>query len=297
GFESFESIKRMTTQSSFRLNTLALQFTAMGIMILKESRKLSYSDKVKKHIPEFPYNDITILNLLQQTSGMPDYMDLIPEEIPDETVLFNKDVLNLLVSHTPDLLFEPGEYWAFCATGYVILAVIIERASGRTYTEFMTSKIFEPLEMNHTYVANGDPKQGIPNRVYGYDKDKMPTDWDITNGIVGDGGIYSSVEDLFRWDKALYTEDIVSKSTIKEAYTPYELNGFGDSTEDYGFGVDLRNRHGNHHIDAEGNRLGFYNYFSRNLKNKSSIIILTNQNSKPNYIATYIEDIISELRN
>ena len=122
----------------------------------------------------------------------------------------------------------------------------------------------------------------------------------IRKAILGDvaqdiPGVTSS--SVHEQDKKINPQKkLVSKETLKEAYTPYQLNKYGDSTEDYRFGVDLHYRHGNHHIDSEGSWLGFSNYFSRNLKNKSSIIILTNTDQKPAFIADFIEDIISDLR-
>ncbi|NQY10471.1 MAG: beta-lactamase family protein [Flavobacteriales bacterium] len=297
GYENFERETRLSTQSSFRLNYISLQMTAMGIMILKERERLNYSDNIQTHIPEFPYENITLLHLLQQTSGLPNFYDFIYDDTTQTDVLYNDDILELYVQLEPEINFVPGEWWEYSSAGYVLLAIVIERVTGLSYAEFMSRNIFEPLEMNHTYCADGDPNQGIQHRVYGYNQRKQLTDWDITNGVLGEAGIYSSIEDLFKWDKALYTEKLVEKETIKEAYTPYQLNQYGDSTEDYGFGVELYNRHGNHHIDITGVWLGFYNYFSRNLKNKSSVVILSNTNSDPAYIAEFIEDIIADLRN
>lgn len=204
GFANESTKEKLNENSIFELASVSKQFTAMAIVILKEKGKLNYDDKMSKFIPELSnYNHITIRNLLNHTGGLPDY-------------------------------------WEYSNTGYALLASIIENVSGMSYGDYLNKVIFKPLKMNNTFVyTRRYTPQKISNYAYGYvysdslKKYFLPDDLDETkivvwlDGIVGDGTVNSTVNDLLKWDRALYKDQLVSKESKKEIFTSSELN---DST-------------------------------------------------------------------
>ena len=142
----------LNSESVFELASVSKQFTAMGIMILKKQNKLSYDDSLRKFFPELPYHNITVLQLLQHTSGLPDYMPLFNEHWDSTKIAVNSDIIKLLSQYKPDTLFAPGAKWEYSNTGYALLASIIEKVSGKKFGEFLRKNIFEPLGMKRTQV-------------------------------------------------------------------------------------------------------------------------------------------------
>ncbi len=151
---------KIDNQESLNENTLfdlascSKPFTAMSIMILQEQGKLNYSDNIEKFLPDFPYKDITIENLLTHTSGLPDYMELFEKNWDKSKIATNKDVLELLMKYKPKMSFKPGKQYEYCNTGYAVLSSIIEKISGQSFKDFMSDSIFKPLGMNRTQVYN-----------------------------------------------------------------------------------------------------------------------------------------------
>jgi len=291
GYANYEKKKPNQVQSCFRLGSVTKQFTAMAIMILKDQDKLSYEDDIRKYLPTLPYKGITIRHLLVHTSGLPDYMVLFAGKWDKDKLAYKEDIVRLLAEYHPPVDFAPGEKWEYSNTGYSLLACIVEKASGMTFTEFMQKHIFTPLDMQNTLLTTGQKDQPIKNRVYGYSAKFENTDYHYLNGIVGDGGIYSTVGDLFKWDQGLYNARLVKKSTWAEALTPYTLND-GSTTGDYGFGWELYRGDKKDVIEHGGGWAGFSNGISRDLKNQNAIIILTNNEGKVRTIKSAIEKIL-----
>jgi N-acyl-D-aspartate/D-glutamate deacylase len=172
-----------------------------------------------------------------------------------------------------------------------LLACIVEKASGETFGVFMQKNIFTPLDMQNTVLATGKKDQPIKNRVYGYSASFENTDYHYLNGIVGDGGIYSTVDDMFKWDQGLYNARLVKKSTMDEALSPYKLND-GSTTGDYGFGWKLYRGAKQDVIEHSGSWAGFNNLIRRDLKNRNAIIILTNNEGEVEEIKLAIDKIL-----
>jgi CubicO group peptidase (beta-lactamase class C family) len=202
------------------------------------------------------------------------------ELYPDDESYVNDDVIKMMVKHHPEKEFEPGEKYEYSNTGYVLLASIVERVSGVSFKEFVQQNIFDRIGMSSSIVPFGkkDFKE-IPNRVYGYnrtedgghvDNDYKYYDYDV----YGDGGIFSNIIDLFKWNEALYTEKLVKKETLKEAYEPYVLND--GSVGDYGFGWDVSEIDSNRIVYHSGSWEGFRTHIFRDITNKHCVIILTN---------------------
>jgi len=291
GYANYEEKKPNTVQSCFRLGSVTKQFTAMAIMILSDRGKLSYDDDIRKYLPTLPYEGVTIRHLLVHTSGLPDYMVLFDDKWDKEKLAYKEDVLRLLAEYHPPVDFAPGEKWEYSNTGYSLLACIVEKASGVKFEVFMQKYIFTPLDMQNTVLATGQKDQPIKNRVYGYNSSFENTDYHYLNGIVGDGGIYSTVGDLFKWDQGLYNAGLVKKSTMDEALTPYTLND-GSTTGDYGFGWRLDRGTKRDVIEHSGSWAGFSNLIWRDLKNRNAIIILSNKSGKVKEIKLAIDKIL-----
>ena len=267
------------------LASLSKQFTAMAVMILTEQKKLSYSDLLYKYFPELPAyaQKITIRNLLNHTSGIPDYVELGLEH----PGLTDKEVLDFL-THKDSLGFLPGDKFEYSNSNYVLLALIIEKVSSQTYSSFLEKYIFHPLQMNHTFVKD-ETHPEIPGKAVGYNRFGDIDDYDLLT--YGEGGIYSTVEDFFKWDQALYTNKLVKQSTLREAFTPAKLNN--GNLSDYGFGWVLVDFNGELTTMHAGRYGGFNTYIKRFPREENMIIFLTNHDFKNmNEIANPLTDIL-----
>src|SRR5438093_6023639 len=193
----------------------------MAIMILAERRKLSLDETLTDFFPEFPSygKGITVRHLLSHTAGLVDYEDVIPKgtEIP----VLDRDVLRLLMQQDKTC-FPPGSKYQYSNSAYSLLALMVEARSGSTFAQFLKQNIFRPLKMAHT-LAYEQGLSVIPNRAYGYSPDGAGfkrTDRSLTSSVLGDGGIYSSVADLYRWDQALYSTTLIGRKMLDLAFSP-----------------------------------------------------------------------------
>jgi CubicO group peptidase (beta-lactamase class C family) len=277
GYHSLEETNPLTERSSFNLASVSKPITAMGIVILQYQSKLEYDNEVSDLIPELAfYEGITIRHLLHHTSGLPDYMQLALDHEVAGDVFTTADMLELFGMLQPPVEFDAGEAYEYSNTGYVLLAEIIERASGQTFQDFMWRNIFEPLSMEDTQVFNLVSESEPENRVYGYENrrtlfgfKKVPHDLDFLDGVAGDGGIYSSAYDLFRWHKGIIDGDLVPTDTYNIAYRSGRLN---DGTETgYGFGWVIGS---NQTVEHSGGWQGFNTYLYRNYEEDELIIVL-----------------------
>lgn len=290
GVRSYKTGEPLTAESQFRLASVTKQFTAMAIMILHERGQLNYDDSMTKYIPELPYDSVTIRHLLTHTSGMADYemlfdqyWDPVKKGQPDRQIANNNDVIRLFAEYQPPLRFNPGDKYEYSNTAYVFLASIVERISGKTFDLFMKDNIYTTLGMMHSLIYSALKDPPMSERVYGFRKKILETDYsdadfNYLNGIVGDGAMYSTTGDLFLWDQALYTTKLVSQNTLQEAFTPATLNN--DSTTDYGFGWRIRKTDGGKTLlSHSGGWVGFRTYIQREIDDKNTLILLTNNSS------------------
>lgn len=305
GWADFPNQKPLTNESVFELASVSKQFTAMGIMMLKEKGSLSYEDKLDKFFPELPYQGITIRNLLNHTSGLPDYMELFAEHWDSTKIAVNKDVISLLAKYKPVISFKPGEKWEYSNTGYVLLASIIEKVSGMSFRDFLQKNIFTPLGMSRSQVYNRRYKpEVISNYAFGYvynmDRDSFilpdadPGSFFVKtlDGIVGDGCVNSTTGDLFKWDRALYTEQLVKKTTLDEAFTPGKLNN--GTAHQYGFGWGVgRDSVNGLIISHSGGWPGYLTWIERMPEKNRTIIILTNNGIFNRGVRDGIRDILN----
>lgn len=268
GYSDFEHKKKLKRGSMFYLGSLAKQFTCTGIVYLKETKRLNYNDPIKKYLTDLPEftKDITIRHLMTHTSGLPDYYEFMTPE-PGTT---NKDICKIVLE-LDSLQFEPGTKYSYSNTGYILLAEIIEKITGRSYKHFMERTLWANYAMLNTVVYD-KTKPRIYDRVKGYNPDTTLNDYNYFT--YGAGGIFSNVEDLFIWDQILYVDRPVSRKEMEAAYTPMFLK---DSTNThYGFGWRIEETDTGKVLSHSGGLNGFRTYFVRDLGNKNAIILLTN---------------------
>lgn len=265
----------------FQLASVTKQFTAMAAMIAIEKGLISYQDTVTHFFPQFPYGGITVKMLLNHTAGLPNYMWLLEHHWHREKIPYNTDVIDLLAKHRLHLHFTPGTRFGYSNTGYVVLAAIIEEASGKRFDRFVEQEIFGPLDMDNSFVYspsyhNGHRKHLDGYKYWGRGYRRIPAT--VNDGTVGDKGVYSSMEDLFKWDQALYENTLVEEETMKKAFEPVELrNG---NHYPYGFGFRLRERDGKKVVYHYGKWNGFRTGIIRYIEDTSTIIIL-NHTDRP----------------
>jgi len=261
--------------TNFRLASVTKQFTAMAILLLKEQGALDYDDPLSRFFPDFPEigTKITVRHLLNHTSGLIDYENIMPEGL--KVPLKDRDVLELLKTQH-GTYFTPGTEYRYSNSGYALLALIVEKVSGMGFASFLKENIFSPLGMNDT-VAYEEGITTVPRRAYGYketDAGFVFSDQSLTSSVLGDGGIYTSVLDYFKWDQALYTEGLVSRETLQEAFSPARL---ADGTlSPYGFGWRFEERQGVRVIYHNGSTCGFSTAVRRVPERQLSVIVLSN---------------------
>jgi CubicO group peptidase (beta-lactamase class C family) len=287
GLRTIDPVDSLTLESQFRLASVSKQFTGVAIMKLKQAGKLDYEQKVNTLLTDFPYDNITIRHLLHHTSGLPDYeeiieMHFVPQDSTKRYLLGNDEILKIFFDVNPDLIFQPGEEWEYSNTGYMILASIVEKVSGQHFRDFLRENIFEPVGMSNTILYNYQEKEDpeMPNRVFGYQKalnqkDLIFHDYDIVNDVRGDGGIYSTLEDLFKWNMALVNYEVLPQEYMEQAWSWGQLNN-GEKTR-YGFGwkfpEDTTALKAVYHA---GGWVGFGTFLYNEIETKSGYIVLTN---------------------
>ena len=286
--------------TNFRLASCTKQFTAMAIMLLVHDGKLRYDESLTDIFPEFPAygKTVTVRNLLNHTSGLPDYEDLMSAVEKEkgsvwspENQIRDSEVMQLLEKEGHGK-FTPGTKWEYSNSGYVILGLIVAKRSGKSFGNFLHERIFAPLQMNHTLVFLKD-RDKIANRAYGHsprDGKFVETDQSSTSATQGDGDIYSNLEDLGKWDDALRNHTLLSQKEFAMAITRVvlplgaEQNLAGDAPESlranalgYGFGwfLDLNSPHPL--MWHYGDTMGFKSAILRYLDSKLTVIVLGNR--------------------
>jgi len=256
--------------TNFRLASVSKQFTAMSIMILEERGKLNYNQILTDIFSEFPdYGQtIAIEYLLQHRAGLIDYEDLIPDTATIQVL--DRDVLQMMMAQD-STYFTPGTDFRYSNSGYAVLAMIVEELTGKRYAEFLRDEIFLPLGMENS-VAYEKGISSVPNRAFGYfvEPDSSAfSDQSITSAVLGDGGIYTSLEDLYKWDQALNAEKLVQKESLDRAFTP--------ALENYGFGWRIDEYKGHRRVHHTGSTCGFRNVIQRFPEDGFTVVILTNR--------------------
>lgn len=288
GYGDETSKTPLNENSIFELASLSKPFTAAAVVILKKQGKLNYDDKLSKYLPELSfYKDISIRNLLNHTSGLPDYMELFEENWDKTKFATNKDIVSEFARLKPSLKFQPNEKFEYSNTGYALLALVVERVSKKNYTSFLSEAIFKPLKMKNTFVYRRRfQPQKVQNYAQGYVSDSLgkkvlPDSFGKTylsyylDGIVGDGMVNSTTKDLLIWDRALYGNQLFNENDKNEIF---QYSKTADGKENpYGFGwalakSDKYGKIANH----SGGWAGYVTFIERHLSNDKTIILLQN---------------------
>jgi CubicO group peptidase (beta-lactamase class C family) len=276
GLANVEERVPNTTSTNFRIASLTKQFTALAVLMLVEEGKLTYETRLTEVFPDFPPygKEITLRHLLSHTSGLLNYEDLMPRSTTRQ--LKDRDVLRLL-REQKETAFPPGTKYRYSNSGYAVLALVVEKASGQKFADFLKRRIFTPLGMTNSvaYEEGGPP---IANRAYGYTPAGAGfkrTDQSLTSAVLGDGGIYTSVEELFRWDQALYGPKLLRPDTLAQAFANNRLPD-GRFT-DYGFGWELGSHRGLRSFRHGGSTVGFRSELERLADKRLTAIVLCNR--------------------
>jgi CubicO group peptidase (beta-lactamase class C family) len=280
GYDDFKSKKKLTTRSAFQLASVSKMFTAMSIMILKEEGLINFDDSVRKYIPELPYHNLTIRQLLNHRSGLQDYMHFSDEYWDVTKPESNDDMIRIMQVNNIPMAFTPGNGFDYCNTNYALLASVVERITKKPFEVFVRENIFDPLDMDDTFIyrLTGDsiPEYvpvGVCGHIGGRSLPRVEPNF-YQNGVVGDKGVYSTVEDLFKWDQALYSDILVSETTLDEAFTEGSPR-IRQWRDNYGFGWRLKAERPQT-VYHYGWWKGFRSYFIRDIYQEKTIIVLTN---------------------
>ncbi len=281
GYSDFRKKEKLTTESAFQLASVSKMFTAMAIMILQEEGELEYDDTVTKFIPELPYHGVTIRNLLTHRSGLSRYMSLADKYWDINKPISNEDVIKLFVKYKPSPYFKPNNGFHYCNTNYALLASVVERITGEPFDVFVKERIFEPAGMDHSFVYTNKNdtviRSQVPVGVSGYRNSRRRLvkvgDYYL-NGVVGDKGVYSTVEDLYKFSKALDNETLVGSATLRQAFTPGSPKSWRRK-DNYGFGWRIKTK-ADSTVYHFGWWKGFRSFFIRDMANNRVIIALTN---------------------
>ncbi|MDE3185604.1 MAG: beta-lactamase family protein [Bacteroidota bacterium] len=285
GYYNLRKKDSLTRHSAFHIASVSKTFTAMATLKLAQMGKLSLDDDVKKFLPAFPYDNVRVKDLLSHRSGLPNYlyfMDKLGWDTKQHVT--NKDVLDYLIKFKPPAT-KPNTHFTYCNTNYALLGLIIEKASGESYADFLKQQFFTPLHMDDTYVWNiSDSATAMPS----YDYRGRQEAFTFLDCGFGDKNIYSTPEDLLKWDQALYTNEILSKEMLEKAYTPYSNEKPG--IRNYGYGWRMN-------VYPDGRKIIYHNgwwhgnnaVFIRMIQDSVTIIVLGNKYNRNIYEAKEME--------
>lgn len=285
GYADFDSKTPISKDIPFQLASVSKQFTAVSIMMLVEDGKLDYTDTVSNIIPEFPYPRVTIEQLLHHTAGMPNYMWLLEHKWDQRKKAYNSDIIRLMNKNGTNLYFRPGYRYDYSNTGYAVLAYVVDVVSGMPFPDFIDQRIFTPLKMENSFVYSNAREQDYPDKLKGYYRRwrrYYPIKETLHDGIVGDKGIYSTAEDLFKWDQALYSTKLISDSSKARAFQPLKIRKRWEYP--YGYGFRLKTVDSKRVVYHTGLWEGFRTNLMRYVEDKNTIIVLNHTNTNVNNV-------------
>ncbi|MVM39560.1 serine hydrolase [Spirosoma sp. HMF3257] len=303
GLGHFERNQRDTLvdDSKFQLASLSKTFTAVGTLKLIESGKLKFEDTIQKFYPDFPYHGITIRELLSHRSGLPNYQYAFDDSMKvnfykkEKPYPSNATIMHWFatVKPTPKPYNIPGRSFSYSNTNYMVLASIIEKATGQSYETFIHKTIFEPLGMHQTFVATTKNDSINHHRTAGYQWNRrIPKDY--YDDVVGDKGIYSTTGDLFRWYRALNGDCLLPKKMLAEAFIPRSFERKGAKNYGYGFRMMLNDTNQPEYIYHSGWWKGYNSMFWFSPKDEYVIIILGNRYNTTVYRVKELIDVLHE---
>jgi CubicO group peptidase (beta-lactamase class C family) len=287
GYSNFITRDSINGHSPFHLASTSKTFTGMAILKLWENGKLSLDDSLQKYFPNLPYYGITIKMLLSHRSGLPNYLYFMDSIWDKHKEMTNEDVLNALIVHHPRIQNLPNKRFQYCNTNFLLLAMIVEKITGEKFPDYMKKNVFEPLGMNDTYIFS------IKDSAH-----YNPT-WSVSRGFpmdaydctYGDKNVYSTVRDLFTWDKSLYQHTFLKKTTLDMAFTP--MSNEVRSMHNYGLAWRLFIKNQDTVIYHNGKWHGTNTSFIRLVQDTATIIVLGNKENPTIYQAKEMESIFN----
>lgn len=297
GFANFQKKDSLHLSSAFQLASASKTLTSAAILLLKDQGKLKLTDDVQKYLPDFPYSGVTIQLLLTHRSGLSNYVYFC-EPFCQKPNTYNGGIFNnaamfqIIRNSKPAVYAQPDKKFEYCNTNYALLALIVEKVSGTAFPAFMEQNIFKPLGMDHTWVHDPKTDASHANKTIGYNASGRIEGDTYADDVIGDKGVYSTVEDLFKWDQALYSEKLLKKETINEAFKGYSNEHKGKRNYGYGWRMidDGKNPKIIYH---NGWWHGYNSLFLRRPGDKTTIIVLSNKYNRSTYQVQGVLSILS----
>lgn len=294
GYANFEDSVRNTVGSAFQLASLSKTFTAVAVLKLVEQGKLSLNLTVKDYYPEFPYEGVTVRSLLSHRSGLPYYEYTFDLKARKEKVYPDNQMLMRWFAEAdpPPRVFNlPDHYFSYNNTNFAILAALVEKVSKQDFDHFLKKEIFEPLEMKDSFTSRNLSDTLAVQRTFGYQNGRR-IPFDIYDNVLGDKGVFSTTQDLAKWYDALKNESILSKESLREAYTPRSFEYPGLRNYGYGFRLWLNDLQQTDYIYHTGWWKGYNTIMFFDLREDFVIILLSNRYNKNVYHIKEIIDIL-----
>jgi CubicO group peptidase (beta-lactamase class C family) len=301
GYADYDTKSRLSENSVFDCGSVAKEFTAMAVLLLKDKGKISYDDTLRKFLPELPYINVTIRQLLSHSAGIPDGFALIEKYFDHNKIATNDDLVSLLALKKPAALFKPGEDVMYSGTGFNLLASIVQKISGQSFKTYMEEQVFKPLGMTHTHVANGPrPKKEFPDYTNGFVYSRSlkkyvlasseDTAWTTYfSGITGEGMIITTTGDLLKWDLALKNHSLLTAATQLEMLSAHAQKVFPKVT--FGYGMIIGQSDFGNLIFHNGYFPGFVSMHMRYTDDDVTVIVVSNNESNAAFIANGLAGI------
>lgn len=289
GYSDLRTRQPLSDRSVFNLASISKQFTAASVMLCVEQGLLSLDDGLSKYFPEIPYEGVTIRQMLTHTSGLPEQNELMYKYWNSDAPVTNKDMVEYLIKYKPERAFQPGENFKYCNTNYSLLAMIVEKVSGKKFQDFVANNIFEPLGMSRTrflnpsagnyktiphqtenYLFDPEKKQFLPPQEIPQWKKAVPM-----TGLVGAGNIHSTASDLLKWQESLKTAKILKRESIARMESP-QVRASVDGSDAYGYGLAIKAIYDDTKIFHYGGTLGYWNSLQHFKNADRTIIVLSN---------------------
>lgn len=280
GLADLQNNTPMTVHHALHLASTSKQMTAISIMMLAMQRLIDYDATLNTYIPELTNvaGICTIRQMLQHTSGLPDYDDGITELLLAHTNTPTNDDMVTIINRAPALVSPPGSVYAYSNVGYDLLAVVVERVAKQSFPDFLQSHIFTPLGMQHTFSLPNPERRAHDLLAFSYIGSHTKPELyesDILDAIYGSGSVYATVDDMALFDAALYDERLIPQSIYQEALRPAILSD--GSTAPYGFGLELGEWNAESYVAHSGSWLGFNSDYVRFPQRRFSAIVLLNR--------------------
>lgn len=291
GFLNKTNNGALSDSSMFQLASVSKVITATAVLMLHEREIIDINQSFKYYFPDFPYEGVTVKELLNHRSGLPNYIYALNSEIYQPNYqMSNTDMYNYLIAKNPKPYLKPNTRFNYCNTNYALLALLIEKTSGMSYSKFLKEELFKPLGMRNTATIKDIDLNGT-NITKPYDLRWKPVEFDASDYVLGDKSIYSTPYDLFLFSEALYQGKIIKYETQQAAYTAFSRE---QKSSNYGYGWRMKNFNDptKKEVYHNGWWHGYRSSFHRRLNDTLTVVILSNQLNNAAYSTNKIYDII-----